>query len=128
MSIVQRIGEAAALEQLAEECAELSHAALKLARVIRQENPTPVTREDAYAALHEEGNDVLLCLKVLAGDNCFRYDMRAQQGKAARWLQRLQEQSAAGRNRKETEAREVLESHTIDGIKTIIIVDESERE
>ena len=94
MSIVQRIGEAAVLEQLAEECAELSHAALKLARVIRQENPTPVTREDAYAALHEEGNDVLLCLKVLAGDNRFRYDMRAQQGKTARWMQRIKEHSA----------------------------------
>lgn len=94
MSIVQRIGEAAALEQLAEECAELSHAALKLARVIRQENPTPVTREDAYAALHEEGNDVLLCLAVLAEGKYFRYDTIAQKSKAARWMQRIKEQSA----------------------------------
>ena len=41
--MIEKIGKPAMLEQLAEEAAELSQAALKLARVIRNENPTPVT-------------------------------------------------------------------------------------
>lgn len=40
--IVEKIGEAARWEQLAEECAELGHAALKVARILRGENPAPV--------------------------------------------------------------------------------------
>ena len=47
MTIVETIGEAAALEQLAEEATELAHAALKLARAMRKENPTPVKKEEA---------------------------------------------------------------------------------
>ena len=39
-SILECIGPAAMLEQMAEEAAELSKACLKLARVIRGENPT----------------------------------------------------------------------------------------
>jgi hypothetical protein len=46
-SIVGKIGLPATLEQLAEECAELSQAALKLARLHRGENPTPVTEQEA---------------------------------------------------------------------------------
>lgn len=45
MKIIEEIGEAAMLEQLAEECTELAKAALKMARIIRKENPTPVTRK-----------------------------------------------------------------------------------
>ena len=40
--MIEKIGTSAKLEQLAEEAAELSQAALKLARVLRGENPTPV--------------------------------------------------------------------------------------
>lgn len=40
--IISKIGLPATLEQLAEEAAELSQAALKVARIIRRENPTPV--------------------------------------------------------------------------------------
>lgn len=56
-----RIGDAAMYEQLAEECAELGQAALKMARVLRKENPTPVTAAEANNAIIEEFNDVVLC-------------------------------------------------------------------
>ena len=45
MKIIEEIGEAAMLEQLAEECTELAKAALKMARIIRKENPTPEQRK-----------------------------------------------------------------------------------
>lgn len=57
-----RIGDAAMLEQLAEECAELGQAALKMARVLRKENPTPVTEDEAAAMVLEEAADVLNCM------------------------------------------------------------------
>lgn len=53
------------LEQLAEEGAELTQAALKLARVLRQENPTPVTKEEATSHLIEEYTDVVQCAEDL---------------------------------------------------------------
>ena len=63
--IISKIGLPAALEQLAEEAAELSKAALKVARIIRKENPTPVTYEQAIANLEEEAADVRNCLRVV---------------------------------------------------------------
>lgn len=39
--VLEMIGTAALLEQLAEESAELAQAALKMARKLRNENPTP---------------------------------------------------------------------------------------
>ena len=50
----------------AKEAAELAHAALKMARIIRNENPTPVTKEEAFAALEEEVTDVDICQQELA--------------------------------------------------------------
>ena len=58
--IINKIGLPATLEQLAEEAAELSKAALKLARVIRGENPTPVSYAQAVDSLMEEAADVEL--------------------------------------------------------------------
>ena len=52
--MIEKIGTPAMLEQLAEEAAELSQAALKLARVLRGENPTPVTRREVRKHLIEE--------------------------------------------------------------------------
>ena len=63
--ILECIGYQALLEQLAEECAELGKAALKMARIFRRENPTPVTREDAEIALIEEYTDVIQCAQEL---------------------------------------------------------------
>lgn len=52
------IGLPATLEQTAEECCELAHAALKYSRVLRAENPTPVTEEEAAENFLEELADV----------------------------------------------------------------------
>ena len=64
-TIMDCIGRPAMLEQLAEECAELGKAALKMARIFRRENPTPVTKEDAEIALIEEYTDVVQCAQEL---------------------------------------------------------------
>lgn len=63
--IVDYIGYPAMLEQLAEECAELGKAALKMARIARRENPTPVTGEEALKNLREEYTDVIQCAQEL---------------------------------------------------------------
>ena len=63
--MIEKIGEAAMLELLAEECTETAQAALKLARIIRGENPTPVTRDLAESNLIEEYTDVRICAKEL---------------------------------------------------------------
>lgn len=60
--MLEHIGEPAMYEQLAEECAELGKAALKMARVLRKENPTPVTEDEARAMVLEEAADVLNCM------------------------------------------------------------------
>ena len=59
------IGEPAMLEMLAEECVELSHAALKMARILRNENPTPRTKDEVWEKLVEEASDVGLCMDQL---------------------------------------------------------------
>lgn len=56
---IQDLSRSALLENLAEECAELAHAALKEARRLRGENPTPATAEECQKALVEEGADVM---------------------------------------------------------------------
>lgn len=60
------IGEPALLEMCGEECSELAHAALKLARYDRGENPTPVNPEEVIANLMEEAADLLIVLESLA--------------------------------------------------------------
>lgn len=64
--MIEKIGEAAMYELLAEECTELAHAALKMARIIRDENPTSKTEDEALSDLEEEATDVDVCLKELA--------------------------------------------------------------
>ncbi len=63
--VISKIGEAAMLEQLAEEASELASAALKLARIERSENPTPVTKGEAVLKLIEEFTDVVQCAEEL---------------------------------------------------------------
>ena len=86
--IVSKIGLPATLEQLAEEAAELSQAALKVARIIRRENPTPVGYCQAVDNLKEEAADVRLCLKVLSDDFDLITD-GAEAVKYRRWFDRL---------------------------------------
>ena len=67
MNLIEKIGLPATLELLAEECAELAQAALKLARVQRDENPTPVTRREAVDHLAEECADVGIIINQVKG-------------------------------------------------------------
>ena len=87
--VIDAIGLPAVLEQCAEELAELTQAALKMARKLRGENPTPVTHAQAAEHLHEELGDVRLCIKVLdaalGGDNTATVEAE----KLRRWLDRL---------------------------------------
>lgn len=64
-TLVEKIGRTAMLEQLAEEACELGQAALKTARILRGENPTPVTYEAAIYNLREEYTDVIQCGREL---------------------------------------------------------------
>lgn len=81
----------ALLEQLAEECAELGKAALKVARINRGENPTPLLIEDAISNLVEEVGDVRVCLEVLQKKGFdFNTDSR-ERYKMRRWEKRLHE-------------------------------------
>lgn len=88
--IATKIGTPALLEQLGEECAELGKAALKEARRLRNENPTPVTEKEARENLAEEAADVMNCLVELS---CIYFDVdqygtiRAR--KVKRWHERL---------------------------------------
>lgn len=86
--IISKIGLPATLEQLAEEAAELSQAALKVARIIRRENPTPVGYCQAVDNLKEEAADVRLCLKVLEDAFIMNTD-EIENAKLNRWLDRL---------------------------------------
>ena len=85
--IFDQVGEPAALEQLAEECAECAHAALKLSRILRGDNPTPVTEKNARNALSEEFTDVCLCADILK----IAIDEPLRQTKRDRWQERLEE-------------------------------------
>ena len=86
-SIQRMLSEEELLAQIAEEAAELSHAALKLRRVLDGSNPTPVTKENAIDDLIEEFGDTILAMRVYGldfqdvQDTCLR--------KSARWLKRL---------------------------------------
>ena len=92
--IISQIGTPAALEQLAEECCELGQAAMKLARKLRGENPTPKTLEDCTSAVQEEMADVLVCMGVLGETGMFGgidgIDKIADE-KQQRWQKRLSE-------------------------------------
>ena len=63
--MLEEIGIPATLEQTAEECSELAQAALKLARKMRGENPTPIMTGDILNSLQEEIADVIVCLDAL---------------------------------------------------------------
>lgn len=96
--ILDQIGEAALLEGAAEECAELAHACLKMARKLRGENPTPVGEAWIAASVRTEladlltYADVLLCLPWMAPEKV--EEIKAE--KMSRWGKRIDDQ-AAGR-------------------------------
>ena len=92
MQIFERIGDPAAVEMLAEEAAELSAKASKLARILRAENPSRTTLADAFGEMKEELADVLNAAAVLdVGWNGSlsndRSDIQAK--KMTRWYESL---------------------------------------
>ena len=84
-TMIEYIGKTAMLEQLAEEAAELAKAALKLARICRAENPTPVTESEAYKNIIEEYTDVETCAREL----CLRADPEIEAAKRQRFMTRI---------------------------------------
>lgn len=70
--ILEKVGEPAILEQLAEECGELAmaslklgHIAQKLARIERNENPTPRTFAECMEEFHVEAADLEISLEAM---------------------------------------------------------------
>lgn len=92
MRLREVIGEPATLEMLAEECVELAHAALKLARVERGENPTPKSRESCEDAMHEELVDVLICIGEVLGSDWYSSEKFRvkEKSKYQRMMERLE--------------------------------------
>lgn len=89
--ITKEIGVAALYENLAEEAIELAHAALKTARALRNENPTPITTNEADNHVLEELQDVYLLVLWLYGD--FKYDIKTMGEKQARAIRRICEKN-----------------------------------
>ena len=76
------------LEQLAEECNELSKAYLKLIRAIGDsENPTPIGQVEAYDNFIEEQKDVISVLWLLTRDENYKFIDNYE--KYERWAKRL---------------------------------------
>ena len=76
------------MEQLAEECNELSKASLKLIRAIGEsENTTPISLIEAYDNFIEEQKDVISVLWLLT--NSDRYAYIDDYPKFERWAKRL---------------------------------------
>ena len=85
--IQETLTERDLLEQLAEEAAELSQAALKLIRASgMNKNVTPVTREQAAEAVFEELSDVLIVAEALG---IFLGDHKMDGYKWQRWAERV---------------------------------------
>lgn len=87
--ICEHTPKPALYEQLAEEATELAHAALKYARVLRGESPTPVTQTQAELALRQEYNDLLTVALVTTETS---QDGILIEHKLARWRKRLEAQ------------------------------------
>lgn len=75
------------LDQLAEEATELAHAALKASRILRAENPTPVTPHEAESMVIEEWTDLCLVADVIG----LNMDEDIYDAKLKRWQSRLSE-------------------------------------
>ena len=85
--IQTHLSEPARIEQLAEEAAELAQAALKMARVMRDENPTPVPYMEALRRLREEYTDVFVA--AIAAE--LLVDSELGKAKMERWAGRVKE-------------------------------------
>ena len=76
------------LEQLAEECNELSKASLKLIRALKlNKNATPISKVEAYDKFIEEQKDVISVLWLLTNSDSYAYI--DSYPKYERWAKRL---------------------------------------
>ena len=93
IDVVNDIGVPATLELCAEEAVELAHAALKMARKLRGENPTPKSMDDIIDALTEELGDIQINIdKILEYGIVSKADVDAvKEFKRKRWEERLRE-------------------------------------
>ena len=91
--IREKLSQEELLCQLAEECAELGKAALKMCRVLNNRNPTPVQYPEAFDNLVEEIADISLCLEVLNLNTQTILDkvQKTMMMKSERWVMRLKE-------------------------------------
>lgn len=89
--VVKKLDERTILEQLAEEAAELSQAALKLIRARRlNNNTTPLGESDALDGLYEEMQDVLMVLHLFDPEALEGFVEHAEEyWKYERWARRL---------------------------------------
>lgn len=83
------------LAQLAEEGAELTHAALKLRRALDETNPTPVTVRQAHNNLLEELADILVCVMALNLEYNALEILQTAVEKTHRWADRLNNKKEA---------------------------------
>jgi NTP pyrophosphatase (non-canonical NTP hydrolase) len=89
--IKTRLSNRAVLEQLAEEAAEVSQAALKLIRTMpNSENPTPVTFNQACEDLTQELFDVVIAADIL-GLTLSTEAIKDDHPKIVRWAERLRQ-------------------------------------
>ena len=77
-------------ENLAKECIELAHAALKKARIIRDENPTTADPDEVDERLTEEFTDIMVCIAALD----ISIDFKIYEEKLGRWHNRITEHQA----------------------------------
>lgn len=79
-------------EQLAEEACELGQAALKMARILRKENPTPVSFTQSINNLVEEFDDVMLLgyyFGLITLDQISSDSLIEIANKSNRWVERI---------------------------------------
>lgn len=91
--VKQNMSRRALLEQLAEECAELSIAALKMIRAEQiSENPTPINANEALANFYEEISDVVIVLDSMGMLPLLKIviDKNDSNSKWARWADRIE--------------------------------------
>lgn len=88
------------LAALAEECVELSHAALKYRRALTQDNPTPAKEKECLQSFEEEISDVMNILVSAGAVNPeLSVESYCSESKAIRWMNRLKEQDNLRRRR-----------------------------
>lgn len=93
-NLIDYIGDAAMLEQVAEECMELGFACQKLARMMRGENKVHGrTKEELIDSVHEEMADIYISMEELLVSPTFKWS------KVYSWMEqkndRMQERLAA---------------------------------